>query len=104
MRGDDEAPPAVPRETPEAEAVPDVIIDNKGDRPLSVSEAIAYSNTMATLHKSNGGKMRYGQAWFAALTEVRPDLAEALAGRECDPYYKTDNVFAARAYLLENCQ
>lgn len=33
---------------------------------------------------------RLGQAAFTLLGEVRPELADAVAGTDCDPYYAPD--------------
>lgn len=43
--------------------------------------------------------LRYGQAWFNALHDVRPDLADQIRGTDVDPFFDNSKVKFAQAHV-----
>lgn len=46
--------------------------------------------------------VRKGQAYFIALTELRPELADRIRGTDRDCYYRDENVQATERWVQEN--
>jgi len=44
-------------------------------------------------------KWRYGQAFFNALYELFPNIADSIRGSNIDPFYRDDNVEKCIKYL-----
>lgn len=54
---------------------------------LTFTEFKAYADSF---YEASKGEYRYGQAIFNALSHVRPDIANRLAGSRIDPFFEND--------------